>query len=102
VAHAAHLGGLLYGYLYKHFDLRFSRLFAGGGGSLFRQLARSRPLGRRTNVRIYAPPDDRAKPVDLEKRVDEILAKISAHGEASLTDSEREILKDASRRYKRR
>ena len=33
---------------------------------------------------------------------DEILAKISAEGESSLTEKEREILKEASRRYKKR
>lgn len=102
VAHAAHLGGLLYGYLYHRFDLRFTRLLEGGSGNLFRQLVRSRPLGPRSKVRLYEPPAERAMPADIDQQVDEILAKISAQGEASLTDSEREILKDASRRYKRR
>ena len=39
---------------------------------------------------------------DLKLRVDEILSKISAQGEASLTENEREILKEASRRFKKR
>jgi hypothetical protein len=59
---------------------------------------------RRTpeNVRLYEPPDERAPMPDLKVQVDEILAKISAQGEASLTESEREILKEASRRFKKR
>jgi membrane associated rhomboid family serine protease len=101
VAHAAHLGGLLYGYLYKKFDLRFTRLMGGPGGGFFSQWLRRLPVGRRAKVRLYEPPADRSRPVDMDQKVDEILAKISAHGEASLTDSEREILKEASRRYKR-
>jgi membrane associated rhomboid family serine protease len=90
VAHPAHLGGLLYGYLFKRFGwlttVRLPRV-----GSIFK--FRSRP-----NIRLYDPADDE----DLDRRVDEVLAKISSHGESSLNDSERQLLKDASRRYKNR
>jgi len=53
-------------------------------------------------VRLYEPPEEAAATADLKLRVDEILAKISAHGEASLTEEERNFMKDASRRYKKR
>lgn len=103
VANAAHLGGLLYGYLYQHFDLRFSRLLPGVGWPKWRQLVRSGPSRRNAKVKLYEPPtEDRRPKADLERQVDEILAKISAHGEASLTDAERNVLKEASQRYKRR
>jgi membrane associated rhomboid family serine protease len=102
VAHSAHLGGLLYGYLYKRFDLRFSRLFADGGWPWFRQLVPARVTSRGRKVRLYKPPEERESPADLERKVDEILAKISEKGESSLTDAEREVLKEASRRYKHR
>lgn len=97
VAHMAHLGGLLYGYLYKRFDLRFQHWLPAWRLPRFRRLVKSAQK-RNPPVRLYRPPDEQ----DLDKRVDEILAKISAHGESSLTDSERETLKDASRRYKER
>ncbi len=97
VAHAAHLGGMLYGYLYKRFDLRLSRLF--GDFDFARQL---RSLTRRRPpVKLYAPPVEEV-PENLEERVDEILAKITAQGESSLTDAERRILTEASERYKRK
>ena len=92
VAHAAHLGGLLYGFLYKHYDLRFTRLFSGAAWSGMRLPRRSSP------VKLYRPPDEG----DLDRQLDEILAKISEQGESSLTDREREFLRDASRRYKER
>lgn len=101
IAHSAHLGGLLYGYLYKRYDLRFSRLSSGLSWPRFRQLVRSSSR-RNPNVRLYQPPDERRQQADLERQVDEILAKITAQGESSLTDAERNILKEASQRYKRR
>lgn len=102
VAHAAHLGGLMYGFLYKVYDLRFSRLFAGASLPRFRQLVPTRVTSRGRKVKLYQPPEERENPAELERKVDEILAKISAQGESSLTDSEREVLKEASRRYKHR
>jgi len=101
VAHSAHLAGYLYGWLYKRFDLRFSRLFSGIRVPRMRQLARSATARRPSNVRIYEPPDENER-TSFERRVDEILAKITAQGESSLSEAEREILKEASRRYKQR
>ena len=102
VAHSAHLAGLLYGYLYRRFDLRYSRLLAGWNWPRMRRMARSLTKRKPESVRLYSPPDESAPTTDLKLRVDEILAKISAQGESSLTESEREILKEASRRFKKR
>lgn len=97
VAHGAHLGGMLYGFLYKFYDFRWDRLTAGWTG--FRRKVRA----ARSNVKIYSPPDDhREEPANLDAQVDAILGKISREGEASLTDAERDVLKAASRKYKDR
>jgi membrane associated rhomboid family serine protease len=102
VAHAAHLGGLFYGFVYKWYDLRWSRILPAVAWPRIRQVVRNRTSGRSSKVRLYEPPDERRNQADLERRVDEILAKISAEGEASLTEAERQVLKEASRRYKKR
>jgi len=102
VAHAAHLGGLAYGFLYKRFDLRYSRLMAGWSWPRWKRLVKTSMRSRPEKVRLYEPPEEHAPTSDLKAQVDEILAKISAQGEASLTETEREVLKEASRRFKKR
>lgn len=94
VAHAAHTGGLLYGYLYKRFGWRI------GWPTSIRLPRAISTLSMRSkpNLRLYDPPND----AELDRRVDEVLAKITEQGEASLSESERQLLKDASRRYKNR
>jgi membrane associated rhomboid family serine protease len=121
VAVASHLGGALYGYLYKKYDLRWSRL----------DLSRA----RRPRLRIVKPdsfrrgrerdkerePADRERSIaeldwgrataasrpspnvstneeQLDARLDEILAKIAREGRDSLNDEENRILQEASRR----
>jgi hypothetical protein len=102
VAHAAHLGGLLYGFLYQKYDLRFSQWRWIDLLDPWRWVTRLKAAGsRRPKVRVYHPPLDETPAHNFNQHVDEILAKISASGEASLTDDEREVLKEASRRYKR-
>jgi membrane associated rhomboid family serine protease len=102
VAHAAHLSGLLYGYLYRRFDLRYTRLLAGWSWPRMKRVVRTATSRKPENVRLYSPPQEAVPTPDLKLRVDEILEKISAQGESSLTESERELLKEASRRYKKR
>lgn len=113
IAHSAHLGGLLFGYLYHRFGWKLTG-FLGQRGSL--------SLGRRfvkwwnrPRLRVYptpveppptqelvAPPPSRTAPRDLERQVDVILKKIKEEGEASLTDAERNLLREASQAYKKR
>ena len=94
VAHSAHLGGVAFGYLYFKYRLRLEWLFGGFKLPDFS----SRRSASRGNLRLYEPPSAE----DLDAKVDAILEKISQSGEASLTDQEREILKTASHRYKKR
>jgi membrane associated rhomboid family serine protease len=102
VAHTAHLAGLLYGYLYRKLDLRYTRLLADWSWPQFKRAARMATKRRPEHVKLYEPPQEQVATADLNRRVDDILAKITAQGESSLTDAEREVLKEASRRYKKR
>lgn len=96
IAHAAHLGGLAFGFLYWKFNLRLAP---------FTQRLRlprwDRTFGSRRGLRVHEPsrrnPDRK-----LDSQVDDILRKIHEQGEASLTDRERETLTAASKRYQER
>ena len=107
VAYTAHLGGALFGYLYFRNRWRLSDLLpawlggAGGGASTGATLPGW--LKRRPSLRVLREEDDgddRGDPA--EERVDQILRKIQAQGQASLTREERRVLEQASRRYQRR
>jgi membrane associated rhomboid family serine protease len=92
IAHAAHLGGAAFGFVfYKTRWTLFSILPSG------RWLKRS--LKGRPRLRLHRPEDAER---ELNERVDQILEKISREGESSLTRAERRILEDASRRYQQR
>jgi membrane associated rhomboid family serine protease len=108
-AHGGHLGGAAAGVFFWWFDLR---LFASPGqresdrpvwpGLLTRLRMAWRWRWRPALARAEAPAPPRAS-VDYETaaRVDELLAKISAGGMASLTPDELEFLKSASGQYRR-
>ena len=115
IAFASHLGGAAYGYLYKRFDLRWSRLIS------------ARPLRPRLRV-VSAEPRERAYPKppgqssrtaspdaprptppgpsfpeeQLDARLDEVLIKIASQGREHLTEEEHRILEEASRRARSR
>ncbi len=94
-AHSAHLGGLLFGWLYFRWQMRFTSWWdrvAGRTSTAIRS--------KKTGLKVFNP---RTTPEpDLSGRVDEILAKISEHGEESLTSRERRILRQASDQMKKR
>ncbi|MAG93501.1 MAG: hypothetical protein CMJ48_07105 [Planctomycetaceae bacterium] len=103
IAHSAHLGGLMFGFLYYKYAIRLERWvggvripqFGGRGGRVRRDVKIYRPEAeqqRRQSTSVSASDD----------QVDAILKKIHDQGEASLTDRERRILKDASERHKNR
>jgi membrane associated rhomboid family serine protease len=96
VAHAAHLGGLAFGFLYWKFDLRLEPF--ADRVRLPRWGQRSAP---RKPARLVSGTGG-LSPSDLDAQVDEILRKIHDHGEASLTDDERATLQLASQQYKNR
>ena len=95
IAHSAHVGGLLIGFLYWKYQWRFEKFLPGNF---------SMPKMKNRHQRKFKvfQPDKTRKDEDLEKNVDEILAKISREGESSLTEKERKILKKASEKYKNR
>ncbi len=110
IAHAAHLGGLIFGYLYYKLGLKLTGwLPKRGGPSLGQRFTRwmTRPA-----LRVYQNPEGAPErpverpqyqtPRDLEHKVDVILKKIKDEGEASLTEEERTLLREASRAYKKR
>jgi membrane associated rhomboid family serine protease len=96
VAHAAHLGGLAFGFAYWKFNLRLEPFAERLRPPRWKRLLRSRP-----SLRVVHPvPED--EPPDMDAQVDDILRKIHDQGEASLTDRERQILTTASQRYQKR
>jgi len=95
IAHAAHLGGCVFGIAYWYYKWNltdFFEKFVSPGK--FKQLTKRRP-----KLKIHNPGDQRSEKLDRE--VDEILAKISEQGEASLTDQERKTLAKASKKYRK-
>jgi len=83
VAHWAHLGGMLVGFLYLK--------IAGFGRGGFARYENKR-------IRVVRPEGSAAE--DLQEEVDRILRKISEFGMDSLTPEERETLERASRTYR--
>ena len=84
VAHFAHLGGLLFGWIYLKQDWRFGALGRRVRGARARQRMRQRAQqAERTQTR--------------QEEIDRILEKISAEGMDSLTERELKILREASR-----
>ncbi len=102
VAHSAHIGGMLFGFLYEHYHWNIE--------SLIDRFAISNPFKRRPKLRIvrdessssHPEPRSRRNEVQLKARMDELLAKISEHGQASLTESEQAELNEASRYLRER
>jgi membrane associated rhomboid family serine protease len=95
VAHLAHLGGIVVGYV-------FIKWLGWGGPSRFVETlqAAARPVTRlveeRRHVKNMSPEEF------ISKQVDPILDKISRHGIHSLTREERAILEQAQTRMKAR
>jgi membrane associated rhomboid family serine protease len=83
VAHWAHLGGMVVGFVY----LKVAS-FARGG------------FARYENRRVRVIRPDKSPMEDLQEEVDRILRKISEFGMDSLTPEERTTLERASRTYK--
>jgi membrane associated rhomboid family serine protease len=111
VALEAHLAGAGFAFLYKQFDLRWSRLFAGRPfrpklrifSPVPREQSRSRsPSPSRTAASVGGTAKSGSVAVlpeeQLDKRLDEVLAKIAREGRGGLTDDEVRVLQEASRR----
>jgi len=93
VAHSAHVGGMVFALVYQRRGWRVASLL-----DRVRLSGVKRALRPKTRLRVYEPET----PVDLDSRVDELLAKVAQHGESSLTEAERAELVAASRKYRDR
>lgn len=103
VAHLAHLGGALTAFLYLK-----SPFAPQAWGTVYRspRVPRSQKLAVRRETQEPAPtptPVTASRARDLHRSlddVDRILDKISHGGMASLTDEERQLLEEASRKFR--
>lgn len=105
IAHSAHIGGMLFGLLYQRNNWRVLDWLPQGGPRQRRSFFSRRPKLRVVNPEPASPRPsavDSDVSASLEARVDAILAKLHEQGESSLTQEERELLADASRRYRTR
>ncbi len=95
VAHAAHLGGLAFGYLYWRFGWQLAILT---GHHRPRVVRRSKPVFRSPEIIPF--PQPKRETANDSDRVDEVLKKVSEHGKESLTPEELDILIQASAKYR--
>ncbi len=101
VAHIAHLGGMLTGYLYLIWTIptmRGNRLGLGELDALWRRYRTKKGIHI---VKPGAGSSRKARPGNEDTdqtEIDRILDKISHHGLQSLTEQEQEILRKAGRR----
>lgn len=98
-AHASHIGGALFAWIYFKRQLRLSNITQGFNFGAVKRTAKA----KRSSLKIYTPDSEpkRKESVPAET-VDAILEKISEQGEESLTKSERATLKKASKQYRDR
>lgn len=111
IAHSAHLGGLLFGFLYWKLGWKLTatwqRLSAKVSGSSGTG-AGSRARPRRKIIPMpgtgasHRPRTNGAHSREIEMEVDRILQKIADQGASSLTAKERATLMEASERIKNR
>jgi membrane associated rhomboid family serine protease len=102
VANLAHLTGAACGFFFWRFDLRWTTFWA----PLLRIGRRGRAGGRRASRAVRkaraSPPPRQPVPDPISERIDQLLAKVQAHGMGSLTDEERDFMVENSRRYRSR
>lgn len=96
IGHAAHLGGMAFGYVYHRSLWRLEPIYVSIVRFNWKRSSAGTALRARSRgLRVIHPEEE---PIDMDRRVDELLQKISDQGEASLTDKERAFLMEASRR----
>ncbi len=86
IAHAAHLGGMVVGWVYLKYWHQFYKL-----KSMFQQLPQK-------HTRAKPSPESGNEKVDYyRKKIDELLDKINRVGYLNLTDEEKELLEEGSK-----
>jgi len=103
VAHLAHLGGMVAGFIFL--QVTAPNIARRGGGFVDDATRRWRIFRARNRMRVVRPDErsggngkDKSPPSPGQKRIDIILDKISREGLQSLTDEEQEILRRAGKR----
>ena len=107
VAHAAHLGGLLFGFLYYKNDWRLAPWVESSVSKIKGQRKRAR--AKKAGFRLFSGGEqnegiDQGKTrADLrfDEQLDDVLKKISEEGQDSLTEREKKILVRGSQRYRK-
>ena len=107
VAHAAHLGGLLFGFLYYKNDWRLAPLWDRWMGLFGQRQTKARI--RQSGLKMFQgdPGEDGGEPAKtkaelrFDDQLDEVLKKISEQGQDSLTEREKKILVIGSQRYRK-
>jgi membrane associated rhomboid family serine protease len=114
IAYESHLAGLAFAFVFKHYDLRWSRLTSGRfrrprlrvispasyEPSRTRTPGQTRNSGEAVSAKV---PSVSVLPEDqLDAKLDEVLAKIAREGRTGLTDEEHRVLQEASRRARNR
>ncbi len=96
IGHFAHLGGMLFGYLY----LLWGGIHVPGRSLNLNDLRKTwQRQQTRRKMRVIRREDHRKSQSFDEKRINEILEKISHEGLDSLTEEEQEILRRASGKH---
>ena len=89
IAHAAHLGGMVVGFVYLKYWNQFYKI-----KSLFQHVSTNKPKMRTT--KSTTPPDGE-KVAYYRKQIDNLLDKINRVGYLKLTDEEKEMLEEGSK-----
>lgn len=106
IDHAAHLGGLAFGFVYWNQRLRLAPLLDS-----IQKFDWRKKLRRNPNLKLHSPAEDSRKQQQTtaattgssdQDRVDELLVKISREGRENLSAEELEVLNQASERLRRK
>lgn len=109
VAHAAHLGGAAFGFVYFNRSWRLEPFWNRVTGEKKKSKWQWRTVDRPARDVVPLPRPDfqsrsRVDPTEkrLEANLDQVLEKIQAEGRQSLTEAEVEVLEEASKKYRGR
>jgi membrane associated rhomboid family serine protease len=100
IGHSAHIGGMVFGFLYQRRRWQLETLL--GDWSLSRLFKRRPKLRVVRDTESAAHPELEVNEVRLQARLDQLLAKISEHGQSSLSAAEQAELIEASRYFQRK
>lgn len=101
VAHAAHIGGAIFGFLYWNQGWRLMPMIDRLKADVSGWMSKPRESNDSAGVMKMSTADNAADSKNLESdRMDEILEKVSRQGRESLTNQELEFLEETSRKIR--